>query len=220
VRVVVAGAGFAGLLAAHLAGHLGTSVRLRNAVRSVEYDREQVWLLTDDGEVRGDAVILAVPRRPAGPAVPPATSSMICSSRPVRPPAARARVVSLTAGIFRSDPMLTDAFPVSLADHDPHRGAVSQARSGRRRHDWHPSSARIFSPWFCEDREMEPAGQARLAMAGVTAREAEILAVIGGRLTNQEIAGQLFISVRTVESHVSALLRKPATCGYWSRPPD
>ena len=60
---------------------------------------------------------------------------------------------------------------------------------------------------------MKPAGQARLAMAGVTAREAEILAVIGGRLTNQEIAGQLFISVRTVESHVSALLRKLALPG-------
>jgi monoamine oxidase len=49
------------LLARHLAGRLGTSVRLRSAVRSVEYDREQVRLLTDDGEVRGDAVILAVP---------------------------------------------------------------------------------------------------------------------------------------------------------------
>jgi len=55
---------------------------------------------------------------------------------------------------------------------------------------------------------MEPAGQARLATAGVTAREAEVLALIGGRLTNQEIAAQLCISVRTVESHVSALLRK------------
>ena len=55
---------------------------------------------------------------------------------------------------------------------------------------------------------MEPAGQARLAVTGITAREAEVLAVIGGRLTNQEIAGRLCISVRTVESHVSALLRK------------
>jgi DNA-binding CsgD family transcriptional regulator len=55
---------------------------------------------------------------------------------------------------------------------------------------------------------MEPAGQARLAAAGVTAREAEVLAVIGSRLTNQEIAERLCISVRTVESHVSALLRK------------
>ena len=55
---------------------------------------------------------------------------------------------------------------------------------------------------------MEPAGQARLAAAGVTAREAEVLAVIGARQTNQEIADRLCISVRTVESHVSSLLRK------------
>ena len=60
---------------------------------------------------------------------------------------------------------------------------------------------------------MEPAGRARLAAAGVTAREAEVLAMIGGRLTNQEIAARLFISVRTVESHVSALLRKLALPG-------
>jgi monoamine oxidase len=107
MRVVVAGAGFAGLLATyrlaqaghevvvleardrvggrvwsqelvpgdprtvvergarvrarHLAGHLGTSVRLRSAVRSVEHDQDGVRVLTDDGEVTGDAVILAVP---------------------------------------------------------------------------------------------------------------------------------------------------------------
>ena len=49
------------LVARHLAGRLGTAVRLRSAVRLVEHDQEQVRLLTDDGEVSGDAVILAVP---------------------------------------------------------------------------------------------------------------------------------------------------------------
>jgi len=48
-------------VARHLAGHLGTSVRLRSAVRSVEHDQDRVRVLTDDGEVTGDAVILAVP---------------------------------------------------------------------------------------------------------------------------------------------------------------
>jgi DNA-binding NarL/FixJ family response regulator len=42
----------------------------------------------------------------------------------------------------------------------------------------------------------------------VSPREAEVLQAIGHHLTNAEIAAQLFISVRTVESHVSALLRK------------
>jgi predicted ATPase/DNA-binding CsgD family transcriptional regulator len=43
---------------------------------------------------------------------------------------------------------------------------------------------------------------------GVSAREAEVLAALGEHLTNAEIATRLFISVRTVESHVSSLLRK------------
>ena len=42
----------------------------------------------------------------------------------------------------------------------------------------------------------------------LTAREAEILALIARHLTNAQIADALFISARTVESHVSAMLRK------------
>jgi DNA-binding CsgD family transcriptional regulator len=44
--------------------------------------------------------------------------------------------------------------------------------------------------------------------AGVSEREAEVLALVGEHLRNAQIAGRLFISVRTVESHVSSLLRK------------
>jgi monoamine oxidase len=49
------------LVARHLAGRLGMSVRLRSPVRSVEHDQDGVRVLTDDGDVTGDAVILAVP---------------------------------------------------------------------------------------------------------------------------------------------------------------
>ncbi|TQM15912.1 ATP-binding protein [Pseudonocardia kunmingensis] len=47
-----------------------------------------------------------------------------------------------------------------------------------------------------------------LADAAVSTREAEVLAAVGEHLSNAEIAARLFISVRTVESHVSSLLRK------------
>jgi DNA-binding CsgD family transcriptional regulator len=49
------------------------------------------------------------------------------------------------------------------------------------------------------------------AVTGVTSvseREAEVLAAVGEHLTNAEIAARLHISIRTVESHVSSLLRK------------
>ncbi|WP_067799213.1 ATP-binding protein [Actinomadura formosensis] len=44
--------------------------------------------------------------------------------------------------------------------------------------------------------------------AGVTRREAEVFWLVSERLTNREIADRLGLSERTVESHVSSLLRK------------
>jgi predicted ATPase/DNA-binding CsgD family transcriptional regulator len=44
--------------------------------------------------------------------------------------------------------------------------------------------------------------------AGMSDREAEVLQKVGAHLTNAKIASQMHISVRTVESHVSSLLRK------------
>jgi predicted ATPase/DNA-binding CsgD family transcriptional regulator len=56
--------------------------------------------------------------------------------------------------------------------------------------------------------DKDATAEQRLARAGVTEREAEVLAALAGRLRNREIANQLHLSVRTVESHVAALLRK------------
>ena len=43
---------------------------------------------------------------------------------------------------------------------------------------------------------------------GLTAREQQILQLISEGQSNEEIAATLFISVRTVEHHVSAILGK------------
>ena len=47
-----------------------------------------------------------------------------------------------------------------------------------------------------------------LAGSGVTRREAEVLAGLGEQLSNAEIAARMYVSERTVETHVSSLLRK------------
>jgi DNA-binding CsgD family transcriptional regulator len=57
-------------------------------------------------------------------------------------------------------------------------------------------------------RTADPELPAALVNAGVTTREAEVLDLLADRLSNREIAAQLFISPRTVEKHVAALLAK------------
>ena len=47
-----------------------------------------------------------------------------------------------------------------------------------------------------------------LRARGVTAREAEVLALVAAGLTNAEAAQRLFLSRRTVETHVARLLAK------------
>jgi DNA-binding CsgD family transcriptional regulator len=47
-----------------------------------------------------------------------------------------------------------------------------------------------------------------LARVGITPREIEILRLVNSGLSNPDIATRLFISVRTVETHVSSMLQK------------
>ena len=58
-----------------------------------------------------------------------------------------------------------------------------------------------LAKWLSLDRD-------DAALIGLTRRELEVLNAVVERLSNAEIAAELFISERTVESHVSALLRK------------
>ncbi|MGH2830879.1 MAG: helix-turn-helix transcriptional regulator, partial [Actinomycetota bacterium] len=49
---------------------------------------------------------------------------------------------------------------------------------------------------------------APLSARGVTSREMDVLRMIGEGLGNREIAARLFLSARTIETHVASLLRK------------
>jgi DNA-binding CsgD family transcriptional regulator/tetratricopeptide (TPR) repeat protein len=62
-----------------------------------------------------------------------------------------------------------------------------------------------------DDGVVVPRGKSRESRshaAGLTARQAEILQLLDEGLTNIEIADRIFVSPRTVESHVSAVLAK------------
>lgn len=59
-----------------------------------------------------------------------------------------------------------------------------------------------------ERDDAQVADPSALIHSGVTPREIEVLRAVQEHLSNAEIAARLFVSERTVASHVSSLLRK------------
>ena len=53
-----------------------------------------------------------------------------------------------------------------------------------------------------------PSAYSRANPAGLTEREVEVLTLVAGGLGNAAIARRLFLSAKTVEHHVSSVLRK------------
>lgn len=61
------------------------------------------------------------------------------------------------------------------------------------------------------------AAGARVAPAALSARELEVLELVAAGLTNEEIAGRLYLSVRTVERHLSNVYAKLGVSGKAGR---
>ena len=68
--------------------------------------------------------------------------------------------------------------------------------------------ARILRERGIRGVSLGPRGSTRENPAGLTRRELDVLALLGEGRRNREIAAQLFLSEKTVDHHVSAILRK------------
>jgi DNA-binding NarL/FixJ family response regulator len=62
-----------------------------------------------------------------------------------------------------------------------------------------------------------PDDAGHLPYPGLTRRETEILNLVAGGLTNPEIAEKLFLSIRTVERHISSIYQKIGAEGKAAR---
>jgi non-specific serine/threonine protein kinase len=86
-------------------------------------------------------------------------------------------------------------------------GPSAFARAWRASTTWSMDEAIRAMP-AALDPEHSVAASDRIASAGLTSREREVLALIAQGRSNQEIAEILFLSRRTVTTHVGAILRK------------
>ena len=107
--------------------------------------------------------------------------------------------------------------PLLLADRHHNRGAErADVDAVRGLLAGALTAALAYIAAACDERppDAEPAGNLRAVVArerkrlGLTRREAEVLPLIAGGLTNREIAAHLVISTRTAEHHVAHILRK------------
>lgn len=121
------------------------------------------------------------------------------------------RVVVLTT--FALDEMVRDAlsagaagFLLKSSPHERIAAAIRAAAAGETPLSG-PVAERVIGGFLSQaGPDVDPADERRLAL--LTARELEILELVGRGLRNGEIARDLVVSLHTVKTHVSRILSK------------
>ena len=89
------------------------------------------------------------------------------------------------------------AFVIKSAETDVLAAIIRHVHAGRRA--FTPEQLDRITTWQCD---------VAAPLATLTAREMEVLRLLADAATNQEIADELHLAVKTVESHVRAVLTK------------
>jgi DNA-binding NarL/FixJ family response regulator len=122
--------------------------------------------------------------------------------------AARLRAVAQAGEVFVSEStarLVADRLPAGVRLVE--LGEVRLRDLDRPERTYVLAGPGLAEPQVAPEPRGAPGGPAA-AERGVTRREAEVLDALGEHLTNAQIASRLYVSERTVESHVSSLLRK------------
>ena len=98
------------------------------------------------------------------------------------------------------------------------RGASWRGRCARSATTRRPSARRAPPTRRCaRSGRARAAPDAATAPAGLTAREVEVLRLVARGRSNQEIAAELVLSVRTVERHIANIYDKIGASGRAAR---
>ena len=144
-------------------------------------------------------------------------SGFVGSAKPSTRSASPIRTGRFSTGRMRRQPMSSTVFrcPMTLRSHSS--TAVDSAQCGTGAGHSRPAWAPTRSPRRCvvtcvaRGVSVVPARRRSATLAnpaGLTARQAEVLRLLDDGLTNAELAERLYLSVKTVDHHVSAILNE------------